>query len=62
MALDNTYGADPWWLPLYPSYNPFTFRFQLSPVGMAVTRNILWFMELIRYVENAPSLVTACPN
>ena len=29
MALDNYYGGDPWWLPLYPSYNPFTFRFQV---------------------------------
>lgn len=52
MALDNTYGADPWWLPLYPSNNPFTFRFQLSPVGMATTRAILWFMELIRYAHS----------
>lgn len=50
MALDNTYGADPWWLPLYPSNNPFTFRFQLSPIGMRCTCAILWFMELIRCV------------
>lgn len=52
MALDNTYGADPWWLPLYPSSNPFTFRFQLSPVGMACTRTMLWFLELIRAVPS----------
>ncbi|CAE7772228.1 Smt1-1, partial [Symbiodinium microadriaticum] len=28
MALDSTFGGDPWWLPLHPSNNPFTFRFQ----------------------------------
>ena len=33
MALDERFGGDPWWLPLHPSWNPFSFRFQLSPVG-----------------------------
>lgn len=49
MALDNTMGGDPWWLPLHPSNNPFTFRFQLSPIGKFLTRNILWVMEGVRY-------------
>ena len=48
MALDDTLGGDPWWLPLHPSNNPFSFRFQLSPLGKCLTRNILWFMEGIR--------------
>ena len=45
MALDERHGGDPWYLPLYPSWNPFTFRFQLSPLGKFVTRNILWICE-----------------
>jgi sterol 24-C-methyltransferase len=47
MALDERFGGDPWYLPLYPSNNPFSFRFQLSPAGMAITRNALWLMEKI---------------
>ena len=46
MALDERFGGDPWWLPLHPSYNPLSFRFQLSPVGMFITRNLLWILEL----------------
>lgn len=46
MALDERFGGDPWYLPLYPSWNPFSFRFQLSPVGMFITRNLLWLLEL----------------
>ena len=45
MALDNRYGGDEWYLPLYPSNNPFSFRFQLSPVGKFITRNALWILE-----------------
>lgn len=52
MALDERYGGDPWYLPLYPSYNPFSFRFQLSPPGMFITRNILWVLELIWLVPS----------
>mmetsp|Transcript_29016 Transcript_29016/g.39865 ORF Transcript_29016/g.39865 Transcript_29016/m.39865 type:complete len:400 (+) Transcript_29016:11-1210(+) len=48
MALDNRFGGDEWWLPLYPSNNPFTFRFQLSGVGKFITRNLLWLMEGVR--------------
>lgn len=39
MALNPYYpGGDPWWLPLAPSNNPFTFRFQMSSLGMMLTR------------------------
>jgi len=57
MALDPILAeGDPWWLPLYPSWNPFTFRFQLSPVGKFLTRNILWILEGIRYSLHLPLL------
>ena len=45
MALDDRLGGDPWYLPLYPSWNPFTFRFQMSEFGKLITRNILWVCE-----------------
>lgn len=44
-ALDNRYGGDPWYLPLHPSWNPFTFRFQMTEVGKMITRTMLWCME-----------------
>lgn len=47
MALDETFGGQPWWIHLYPSNNPFSFRFQMSPLGMAVTKNALWAMEKV---------------
>lgn len=50
MALDNIFNGDPWWLPLYPSNNPFTFRFQLSDTGKFLTRAALWFFEGLRLV------------
>jgi sterol 24-C-methyltransferase len=37
MALDDTFNGQPWWLYLHPSNNPFTFRFQLSPLGKFMT-------------------------
>lgn len=45
MALDPIFGGDPWWMPLHPSNNPFNFRFQMSPLGKFITRNILWVCE-----------------
>ena len=48
MALDNTFGGEPWWLPLYPSLNPLSFRFQMTGFGKFLTRNILWIMEGLR--------------
>lgn len=47
MALDNTFGGLPWWIHLYPSNNPFNFRFQMSPLGMALTRNMVWVLEKV---------------
>jgi hypothetical protein len=52
VALDDTFGGSPWWLPLHPSNNPLTFRFQLSPLGKFLTRNILYGLEGIRFVIN----------
>ncbi len=50
MALDDRFGGDPWWLPLDPSYNPFTFRFQMSGPGKFIVRNALWCLEAVRLV------------
>jgi sterol 24-C-methyltransferase len=47
MALDERYGGDEWYLPLYPSWNPFSFRFQLSDCGKFLTRNALFCLEKI---------------
>ena len=49
MALDDTFGGEEWWLPLYPSLNPLSFRFQFNPLGKFLTRNLLWLMEGLRY-------------
>jgi sterol 24-C-methyltransferase len=59
MALDETFGGDPWWLPLYPSANPFSFRFQLSEPGKFITKSALWLLELIRLVPSGTSKVQA---
>lgn len=48
MALDERFGGDPWWLTLWPSWNPLLFRFQFNPIGLFVTRNMLWLMEFVR--------------
>ena len=45
MALDEQHNGDPWWLPLWPSWNPFSFRFQFNFIGLFLTRNFLWFIE-----------------
>lgn len=47
MSLDQQYGGDPWWLPLWPSWNPFTFRFQMTEFGKFLTRNLLWIIEFL---------------
>ena len=47
MALDMQHGGDPWYLPLWPSWNPFTFRFQMTSLGMFITRNLLWTIEFL---------------
>lgn len=58
MALDSLFGTgDPWWLPLHPSNNPLSFRFQLSPFGKWITRTLLWFFEGIWLVPAGTSKV-----
>jgi sterol 24-C-methyltransferase len=52
MALDERFGGDPWWLPLHPSWNPLSFRFQMTDFGKFVTRNALWFFEGIFLVPS----------
>lgn len=53
MALDSLFGSgSPWWLPLHPSNNPLNFRFQLSPLGKWITRNLLWIFEGIWLVPS----------
>ncbi|CAM9291861.1 unnamed protein product [Heterosigma akashiwo] len=50
MALDknDAPGAKVWYLPLMPSWNIFTQRFQFTGVGMWLTANLLWLMEKVR--------------
>ncbi len=45
MALDQRFGGDEWYLPLWPSWNPLSFRFQMNPIGKFITRNLLWIFE-----------------
>lgn len=53
MALDSLFASGaPWWLPLHPSNNPLSFRFQLSPFGKWVTRTLLWIFEGIWLVPS----------
>lgn len=47
MALDEIYGGSPWWLHLYPSWNPFSFRFQMTEFGKFLTKNLVWVLELL---------------
>lgn len=47
MALDERFGGNPWWLPLHPSWNPFSFRFQMNPLGKFIIKNTLWVMETL---------------
>ncbi len=57
MALDERYGGDAWYMPLYPSWNPLSFRFQMNPLGMAVTTNLLWVCEKIGLVPAGTSKI-----
>ncbi len=55
MALDSIWeslGGQPWWLPLTPSYNPLSFRFQFTTFGKFVTRNLLWIFELLHLIPS----------
>lgn len=46
-ARDPNPGGIPWYLPLTPSWNIFTQRFQFTWLGMRITKAMLWVMELV---------------
>lgn len=48
-------GGQPWMLPLLPSWNVFTQRFQFNWLGTFLTKHILWVMELIRLAPKGTS-------
>uniref|UniRef100_A0A7R9YVM4 SAM-dependent methyltransferase Erg6/SMT-type domain-containing protein n=1 Tax=Pseudictyota dubia TaxID=2749911 RepID=A0A7R9YVM4_9STRA len=41
-------GGKPWMLPLLPSWNPFTQRFQFNWLGYALTNASLKLLEFVR--------------
>jgi len=41
-------GGKPWMLPLMPSWNPFTQRFQFNWLGLCLTKYSLMLMECLR--------------
>uniref|UniRef100_A0A7S2UZ23 Sterol methyltransferase C-terminal domain-containing protein n=1 Tax=Fibrocapsa japonica TaxID=94617 RepID=A0A7S2UZ23_9STRA len=47
MALDENEGGKTWYLPLTPSWNVLSQRFQFTGAGMWLTANILWVMEKV---------------
>ena len=57
MALDNLYGGDPWYWPLYPSWNPFDFRFQMNPVGKGTIQVVLSLLEFLRLAPKGSAKV-----
>jgi sterol 24-C-methyltransferase len=50
MALD-PHQAKVWYLPMMPSLNPFTQRFQFNPLGMFVTK---WGLRLLEFLFIVP--------
>jgi len=47
MALDENPGGKVWYLPLMPSWNIFTQRFQFTGIGMFLTSNLLRVLEFL---------------
>jgi len=47
----------PWYLPLVGSWNPFSFRFNLSPPGMFITRHLLKICEFLHLVPAGTSKI-----
>jgi sterol 24-C-methyltransferase len=41
-------GDIPWYVPMTPSWNIFSQRFQFTPIGLSVTPKLLWVLELLR--------------
>jgi len=56
-AMDANPGGQPWYLPLTPSWNVFSQRFQFTGVGMWLTTNILWVMEKLHLAPEGTSKV-----
>lgn len=50
MALDERFGGDPWYLPLHPSLNPLSFRFQFNAFGLFITKFALRISEFLHLV------------
>jgi len=50
MALDERFGGDPWYLPLHPSLNPLSFRFQFNAFGVWFTKFALRISEFLHLV------------
>jgi sterol 24-C-methyltransferase len=49
------YGGKPWMLPLLPSWNPMTQRFQFNWLGKALTKYALKGLEFIRLAPKGTS-------
>ncbi len=50
-------GGQTWYLPLTPSYNIFSQRFQFTPVGMPLTTVLLRCLEFMRLAPTGTSKV-----
>jgi len=48
-------GGKAWMLPLLPSWNIFTQRFQFNWLGTFMTKHILWVMEMLRLAPKGTS-------
>jgi sterol 24-C-methyltransferase len=48
-------GGKPWMLPLLPSWNPLTQRFQFNGLGMFVTTYMLKVLEFVRLAPKGTS-------
>jgi sterol 24-C-methyltransferase len=49
--------GQPWHLPLIPSYNIFSQRFQFTPLGMTIVNNLLYVLENLRLAPTGTSKV-----
>lgn len=57
MAREDLRGGEPWYLPLTPSYNIFSQRFQFTDIGMPLTTNVLKVMETLKLAPAGTSKV-----
>ncbi|CAB9516913.1 methylenesterol C-methyltransferase 2 [Seminavis robusta] len=47
-ANDKETGIEPWYLPMCPSWNPFTLRFQFTWFGEVFFHSLVWLFETLR--------------